>query len=56
VRLYRIEDGLVAHEEPPPIPGPEEALVRVKASALNFRDLFTIMGQSPERQSSGSMD
>jgi hypothetical protein len=38
VRLYRLDtigsvNGLVAHEEPTPIPGPGEVLVRVKASA-----------------------
>jgi NADPH:quinone reductase-like Zn-dependent oxidoreductase len=40
-------DGLVAHEEPTPAPGPGQVLVRVKATALNVRDIFTIKGQSP---------
>jgi NADPH:quinone reductase-like Zn-dependent oxidoreductase len=52
LRTYRIDaigslDGLRAHEEPTPAPGPGEVLVRVKATALNFRDLFTIKGKSP---------
>jgi NADPH:quinone reductase-like Zn-dependent oxidoreductase len=52
MRVYRIQtignlDGLVAAEEPTPVPGPGEVLVRVKASALNFRDIVTIMGKSP---------
>src|ERR1700694_24196 len=52
MRTYRIDtigglDGLVAHEEPTPAPGPGEVLVRVKATALNVRDIFTIKGQSP---------
>lgn len=52
MRTYRMDelgslDGLVAHEEPTPTPGPGEVLVRVKATALNFRDIFTLMGKSP---------
>jgi hypothetical protein len=52
MRTYRMDtlgslDGLVAHEEPTPAPGPGEVLVRVKATALNVRDIFTIKGQSP---------
>ena len=52
MRTYRMDtlgslDGLVAHEEPTPTPGPGEVLVRVKATAVNFRDVFTIKGQSP---------
>jgi alcohol dehydrogenase len=52
MRTYRMDklgslDGLVAHEEPTPTPGPGEVLVRVKATALNFRDVFTLMGRSP---------
>jgi len=52
MRTYRIDklggfDGLVAHDEPTPTPGPGEVLVRVKATALNFRDIFTLMGKSP---------
>ena len=58
MHTYRIDtigslDGLVAHEEPTPAPGPGEVLVRVKASAFNFRDLFTIMGKSPFPVKSG---
>lgn len=52
MRTYRMDklgslDGLVAHEEPTPTPGPGEVLVRVKATAVNFRDIFTLKGQSP---------
>jgi alcohol dehydrogenase len=52
MRTYRMDtlgslDGLVAHEEPTPAPGPGQVLVRVKATALNVRDIFTIKGQSP---------
>jgi NADPH:quinone reductase-like Zn-dependent oxidoreductase len=52
LRTYRIDaigslDGLMAHEEPTPAPAAGEVLVRVKATALNFRDIFTIKGQSP---------
>ena len=52
MRTYRMDklgslDGLVAHEEPTPTAGPGEVLVRVKATALNFRDVITMKGQSP---------
>src|SRR6266850_458583 len=52
MRLYRVEafgslDGLVAREEPAPVPSAGEVLVRVKASALNFRDLAIVLGKSP---------
>jgi NADPH:quinone reductase-like Zn-dependent oxidoreductase len=52
MRTYRMDqigslDGLAAHEEPTPTPGPGEVLVRVKATALNFRDIFTLKGKSP---------
>jgi NADPH:quinone reductase-like Zn-dependent oxidoreductase len=52
MRTYRMDrlgslDGLAAHEEPTPTPGPGEVLVRVKATAVNFRDIFTLKGQSP---------
>src|SRR5260221_3785303 len=40
-------DGLVAREEAPPVPSVGEVLVRVKASALNFRDLAILWGKSP---------
>lgn len=52
MRTYRMDklgriDGLVRHEEPTPAPGPGEVLVRVKATAVNYRDIFTIRGNSP---------
>src|SRR6476659_4149350 len=40
-------DGLVAREEAPPVPSAGEVLVRVKASALNFRDLAILLGKAP---------
>jgi NADPH:quinone reductase-like Zn-dependent oxidoreductase len=58
MRTYRMDklgslDGLVAHEEPTPTPGLGEVLVRVKATAVNFRDIFTLKGQSPFPVKSG---
>src|SRR5258706_9021793 len=52
MHIYRLEttgslDGLVAREEAPPVPSAGEVLVRVKASALNFRDLAILLGKSP---------
>src|SRR5712671_1049646 len=52
MHLYRLEtigslDGLVAREEAAPVPSAGEVLVRVKASALNFRDLAILLGTSP---------
>src|SRR5258705_768521 len=49
---YRLEtsaslDGLVAREEAAPVPSVGEVLVRVKASALNYRDLAILSGKSP---------
>ena len=52
MHLYRLEtigslDGLVAREEAAPVPSAGEVLVRVKASALNSRDLAILLGKSP---------
>ena len=43
MHLYRLEtigdlDGLGGREEAMPVPSAGEVLIRVKASALNFRD------------------
>ncbi|MET0179348.1 MAG: NAD(P)-dependent alcohol dehydrogenase [Novosphingobium sp.] len=40
-------EGLELREEPVPEPGPGEALVRLKAATLNFRDLAFITGRLP---------
>ena len=40
-------DGLGAREEATPVPLAGEVLIRVKASALNFRDLAILLGKSP---------
>src|SRR5258708_13959892 len=52
MRVYRLEtignlDGLVAREEARPVPSAGEVLIRVRASALNFRDLAILLGTSP---------
>src|SRR6267142_3146242 len=52
MHVYRLEtfgslDGLVAREEALPVPSAGEVLVRVKASALNYRDLAILFGRSP---------
>ena len=55
MHIYRFEtigslDGLVAREDAAPVPSAGEVLVRVKASALNFRDLAILLGKSPFRR------
>ncbi len=48
MKLYRMHqpgiDNLALCEEPTPRPGPGQALVRVHATSLNYRDLMTVRG------------
>lgn len=52
MRQYRLRDhgaidNLEMHEVPSPLPGPGQALVRIRAASLNARDLMVIVGPSP---------
>jgi len=52
MNLFRLEtigaiDGLGVREEAIPVPSAGEVLIRVEASALNFRDLAIVLGKSP---------
>src|SRR5215212_1543121 len=49
VRLHKLEgpDELVYEDVPEPEPGPGETVVRLRAAALNRRDLFATQGQYP---------
>src|SRR6187402_1943120 len=38
-------DALTLVERPDPTPGPRQVLVRVRATALNYRDLITVEGK-----------
>lgn len=40
-------ESLAIRETETPLPGPGEALVRIKAATLNYRDLLVITGQVP---------
>lgn len=54
MRCYEIQqfglDGLKLTERPDPRPGPGEALVRVKAVSLNYRDLMMTLGSYNPKQ------
>jgi NADPH:quinone reductase-like Zn-dependent oxidoreductase len=50
MKLFEIRDRfgldqLMAGERPPPEPGPVEALVRIRAASLNYRDLLMVEGK-----------
>ena len=52
MRAYRLSPGaclgsLVLREEPVPDPGPTEALVRVRATGLNYRELLVARDTYP---------
>lgn len=49
IRLHTLEgpDELVYEDVPDPEPGPGETIVRLRAAALNRRDLFATQGQYP---------
>jgi len=55
VRVIEIQKGfgldhLVATDRPVPEPGPRQVLVRMRAVALNYRDLLTVGGQYNPKQ------
>lgn len=43
-------DSLALVERPDPVPGPGQALVRLRAAALNYRDLLTVEGKYNPKQ------
>ncbi|HEY3588320.1 MAG TPA: alcohol dehydrogenase catalytic domain-containing protein, partial [Myxococcaceae bacterium] len=43
-------DHLALVERPDPTPGPGQALVRLRAASLNFRDLLTVEGTYNPKQ------
>jgi zinc-binding alcohol dehydrogenase/oxidoreductase len=49
IRIHELEgpDELVYEDVPEPEPGPGETVVRLRAAALNRRDLFATQGQYP---------
>jgi NADPH:quinone reductase-like Zn-dependent oxidoreductase len=52
MKAYHVERpgsfaGLTLREEPAPVPGPHQVVVRMRAASLNFRDLLVALGQYP---------
>ncbi len=52
MKLYELQgpsgiDGLAFVEKPMPSPWPGEALVRMRAATINYRDLFASRGAQP---------
>jgi NADPH:quinone reductase-like Zn-dependent oxidoreductase len=52
MKTYRLDrftglDALTLHDEPKPVPGRGQVLVRVRASSLNYRDLLIADGNYP---------
>ncbi len=50
MKVYEIRDrfgldALTLIERPQPQPGPHEALIRIRAASLNYRDLMVVKGQ-----------
>jgi len=43
-------DNLALVERPDPVPGPGQALVRLRAASLNYRDLLTVEGKYNPKQ------
>lgn len=43
-------DNLALAERPDPCPGPKEVLIRVRAAALNYRDLLMVRGEYNRKQ------
>src|SRR3954471_2891076 len=59
MRTYELHgesiDTLTLVERPTPVPGPGQALVRVRAVSLNYRDLLIANGTYPRGGSQGNL-
>lgn len=42
-------DGLTLADRPVPVPGPGEVLIKIRAAALNHRDIWTCLGRDLEK-------